>query len=288
MGYLLEFWVLDPPDDSKTMTAPRLLWESWVIFEVMTTASTLPNCMIFLLFRAAGIELFDYRQITEDTDIIEQQLSIIHGFSAYVCAGLQYIAIALWLRSMNVDAELVTLMSLASFLYFWGWISMAFMMSARNIFHKRGSINAKFLKVIISMQISMLIACTGIATIGVLIIVKDEGQILTPFAVFNILAGVGLIVANIYGLRRDTKGVTLTNALTDKQKADQVDKQNAENAEEWRKTLRLGQSLNVREDLYAWAFIRSFNRDHLALLAFQSRKQAEVEKNTEALELAKE
>ena len=62
MGYLLEYWILNPPDDTKNMTPPRLLWESWVIFEVMTTASTLPNCMIYLLFRAAGIDLFDYRQ----------------------------------------------------------------------------------------------------------------------------------------------------------------------------------------------------------------------------------
>ena len=61
VGYLLEYWVLAPPDDSKKNTAPRLLWESWVIFEVMSTAATLPNCIIYLLFRAAGVDLFDYR-----------------------------------------------------------------------------------------------------------------------------------------------------------------------------------------------------------------------------------
>ena len=125
-----------------------------------------------------------------------------------MCAGLQYIAIALWLRSMNVDDELVSYMSISSFLYFWGWISQAVMMSTRNIFHKQGSINAKYLKVIIAMQISMMIACACLATFGVLIIIKDDGQILTPFAVFNILVGIAIIVANIYGLRRDTKGVT--------------------------------------------------------------------------------
>ena len=64
-----------------------------------------------------------------------------------------------------------------------------------------------------------------------------------------------------------------------------MDEQSVKNAAAWRKEQRLGRVLGgLREDLYAWSFLSSLNRDHLALFAFQSRRQAVIEENQRALE----
>ena len=52
--------------------------------------------------------------------------------------------------------------------------------------------------------------------------------------------------------------------------------------------MRLGQSLNLREDLYAWSFLRSMNRDHIALVAFQNVRQAKADECMAMLERARE
>ena len=214
VGYLLEFWVLNKPDDSKNMTGPRLLWDNWMIFEVLTTASTLPNCIVYLLFRASGIILYDERMLSDDKDIIEQQMSIIHGYSAYFCVTIQFLFISIWMKSINVDSELITYMSVLACCWSWGWISQSIMLSTTNRFRKRGSIEPYQLRLKTLGQVSMMIVFGSAIPISIMILVRDENMILTPFAIEGILVGIFGVLANIWGFRRDHSGVSEVRRLS--------------------------------------------------------------------------
>ena len=58
-AYLLENWVLDPPEDSKSGTTGRLKWKFWVLYEISVVAAGVPSTAMFLFLRAFGFDLSD-------------------------------------------------------------------------------------------------------------------------------------------------------------------------------------------------------------------------------------
>ena len=70
-AYLLENWLLNPPQDSKKDTTARLQWQFWIVLEIWGVLSTIPNCILYLLLRTFGLELSDPDTVTDEKDIIE-------------------------------------------------------------------------------------------------------------------------------------------------------------------------------------------------------------------------
>lgn len=58
-AYLLENWVLDAPEDSKSGTTARLQWKFWVLYEISIVAAAVPATAIFILLRTFGLDASD-------------------------------------------------------------------------------------------------------------------------------------------------------------------------------------------------------------------------------------
>ena len=98
--------------------------------------------------------------------------------------------------------------------------------------------------------------------------VIDKDGSIVPYTTFVLFASMFSFVIGI----KETQNAS--NLVKSYENSDSYNRAE-QNTGDWNESNRLGKSLSLREDLYSWAIVTSFNSDYLAQIMFFKKREAE-------------
>ena len=168
------------------------------------------------------------------------------------------------------------------------WITTAIEMPAQEIYRQGGMVNRCCARVVLIALVALFLIGAALLGLAITIFRNDDDAVTVSITSFTVATGLCMMVAPFASYFIERGRLSQARIASEKELESRKDAARKHHEDEWKKEARVGEGVELREDLYAWAFATCFHPDHVALQVFLGDREAESEKCEKALQDARE
>ena len=278
LAYLIEDWIYNPFNGRGKV--PQLRWFAWVIFEVSVFLAAILGCMLSLVFRALFPLFYGDKEATgrEAKDILEQYCPSVDKFNMFMGPGFSYGVLDLLmhelLRKSHPDKDISGAYNHWVWLFILSGLAFSVGKYAKIYYEKVSGCTNKNAARLFWWMILLVLLINGIVAISCIYayIAVDKRAIMTPLITFQLLSALQIfficwkMLSSLKPLREDpNNGDDAFEKADDKSE----NKTPGEKTEKKKAVVpRLGDSLELDSDMYAWSYLGCFDANYLAIQLF--------------------